>query len=415
MHSSKKKIVILGGGFAGIYAALSTLRECGDMVEITVINRANYFLFTPLLHEVATGSLGHHQVVESIREIVYKTPIHFLEASIQSVDLAKKEVVTDHGTRPYDLLVVALGASTNFFGTPGAVEHSFVLKDLNDAIKIRNHVIERFEAASRESDPEVRKKILTFVVVGGGATGVEYAAELAEFAERTLYKYYKKECSSTPASITLVHAGPELLRPFTQKTQARALESLAKKGVTVLFGARVTEVSKDGVALVTGEHIDTETVIWTAGVRPNKVSTVGGEFEIDAHGRIMTDTTLLASGRTDVFAIGDVAHVADRNGVPYPMLAQIATKQAEHLGDNIRRVLASEPLESFSYTQKGSLVSLGKWEAAGNIGPVNLHGMFAWFVWRTVYLFKFISWSKRIKIAMDWTVNLFFPRDITRA
>ncbi len=413
--TEKKKIVILGAGFAGIYAALSTLKECGDAAEVTIVNRTNYFLFTPMLHEVATGGLGHHQVVESIRGILYRKQAHFLEAVIQFVDVEKKMVMTDHGSLSYDMLVVALGATTNYFGTKGAEEHSLVLKNLKDAIGIRDRVIDQFEAASRETDSAKRRAMLSFVVVGGGATGVEYAAELAEFAERTLYKYYKKEFPNECAGITLVHSGASLLAPFSAGTQAYAKKSLERTGVKVLLNTKVTEVDAGGIMLATGERIDAETVVWTAGVRPNVLPVTGGELPIDSGNRIMTEQTLVVTGHPDIFAIGDVAHIEGPDGKPYPMLAQVATRQAKLLGKNICHSLKGEKLEQFSYKLEGSLVSLGKWNAAGTIFGVDIKGSLAWFVWRTVYLFKFISKSKRMKIAMDWTVGLFFPRDVTRA
>lgn len=414
MESKKQKIVILGGGFAGIYSALSILKHCKDEVEITIINRTNYFLFTPMLHEVATGGLGHHQVVESIREIIYKTPIQFLEASVFSVDLEKKEVVTDHGNKMYDKLVIAIGASTNFFNTPGAEKYAKVLKNLSDAIGIRDHIIERFESASRESDLEKRKKMLTFVIVGGGATGVEFAAELAEFSKHTLHKYYRRECPNTQANIILVHSGKELLGPFSPETRERAKKSLEKKGITLMLDTKVTDVEEDYITLGNEEKIDTKAVIWTAGVRPNSVHTNGGELPKDPSGRIMTNNDLSVVGIPHVYALGDVAHVPDADGKPYPMLAQIAVAQAKYLGKNIACSLNSEKFVPLEYSTKGSLVSLGQWEAAGTIGNVNLYGKFAWFIWRTVYLFKFISWSKKIKIAVDWTIHLFTSRDTTR-
>ncbi len=412
--NQKQKIVILGGGFAGIYSALSILKHCGDEVEITIINRTNYFLFTPMLHEVATGGLGHHQVVESIREIIYKTPIQFLEASVFSVDLEKKEIVTDHGNRMYDKLVIAIGASTNFFNTPGAEKYGKVLKNLSDAIDIRDHIIERFESASRETNLEVRMKMLTFVIVGGGATGVEFAAELAEFSKHTLHKYYRRECPNTKANIVLVHSGKELLGHFSPETRERAKKSLEKKGIRLMLDTKVTDVEENYVTLSNEETIDTHAVIWTAGVRPNSIHTNGGHLPKDGSERITTNPDMSVVGFSDVYALGDVAHVPDADGNPYPMLAQIAVEQAKHLGKNIARSIAGDESEPFVYATKGSLVSLGQWEAAGTISGVNLYGKFAWFIWRTVYLFKFISWSKKIKIAVDWTIHLFTSRDSTR-
>ena len=417
MKATHKKIVILGGGFAGVYSALAVLRNTSpEAVEITIINKTNYFLFTPMLHEVATGGLGHHQVVESIRGIIYKTPIKFLEAEVRSIDIAKKEIVTTRGRTAYDIVVVALGATTNFYDTPGAASHTFVLKNLSDAITLRDQVIKNFEAASREKKREARKKFLSFVVVGGGATGVELAAELAEFARKTLHVYYRKEFSPDDVRITLVQNGIELIPSFSEATRARSLKVLAEKGVTVRLNEKVSSISAGGVTLGTGEIIGSKTVVWTAGVKPNSIEVEGGHFMIDAGGRIETDTTLRVSGTQDVFALGDIAKVISaETGKPYPMLAQVAVAQAQHLGKNIARMLAGEELEPFAYNLKGELVSLGHWEAAGTIVGVDVYGKFAWFVWRTVYLFKFISTSKKMKIAVDWTVHLFFPRDASSA
>lgn len=410
----KKKIVILGAGFAGIYSALAIKRELGDGAEITIVNKANHFLFTPLLHEVATGGIGHHQSVESIHQIVYKRKIKFLEGSVLSVDLAARTVQTDQGERSYDALVIAIGASTNFYDTPGASEHAFVLKDLSEAIAIRNHVITQFELASREKDPDVRKRMLSIVVVGGGATGTELAAELAEFSNHTLSKYYKCEFGALAAEVTLVQRGAELLPSFDEKVRSYAEKILKKKGVRILFDLKVKEVKKGSVALSNGAVIPSDTVVWTAGVKANTLLIKNAEFKKDASGRIITEPTLQVPGYPNVFALGDVAAVPGKAGTVYPMLAQIAVAEADMLGKNIARSLSGAKLEPFSYKLSGELVSLGQWEAAGTIFGIHLRGKLAWFIWRTVYLFKFISHSKKLKIAADWTVHIFFPRDVTK-
>jgi NADH dehydrogenase len=353
-------------------------------------------------------------VVESIREIIYKTPIKFFEADILSVDISKKEVVTDHGSKPYDMLVVALGATTNFFGTPGAEEYSLVLKDLGNAITLRNQVSERFEAASREKDPEVRKRLLSFVVVGGGATGVELAAELAALCKRTFHKYYRREFPDMHMDITLVQSAPELLPSFDLATRKQALASLAKKQVNVRLNTKVAEVKKDAVVLSSGESIPSSMTVWAAGVRPNSIATTGGEFQKDKAGRVMADATFAVHGAPGVYALGDMANVNNGTDRGYPMLAQVATMQAKHMGKNMALAIAGKPLMPFTFKAKGELVSLGQWEAAGTIGGINLYGRLAWFIWRTVYLFKFISNAKRVKIAVDWTMHLFVPRDVTR-
>ena len=413
--AQKQKVVILGAGFAGIYTARALLRKAGDSLDITIVNRTNYFLFTPMLHEVATGALGHHQVVESIREIMYKTPASFIEGDITNVDLTAKQVVTTGGTVAYDMLIIALGATTNFFGTKGAEEHSFVLKNLADAITLRDHVIDRFESASRAGSLEEQKKLLSFVVVGGGATGVEYASELATLCAKTLRKYYRKEIPCDAVSITLVQSGQALLPPFSPKTRARALKSLTKNGVRVLLNTKVAEVTAESVILSSGEILPADMVVWSAGVKANTLPVSNGTLPLDPTGRIMTRDTFVVEGYDDVYALGDVASVANASGKGYPMLAQTAVLEAGVLSDNIARRLAGKPLRSFAFRARGELVSLGQWEAAGTIFGIDIHGKLAWFVWRTVYLFKFISKSKKIKIAMDWTIQLFFPRDITRS
>ncbi len=305
---SPKKVVILGGGFAGIYGALSTYKNCGKDVSITIINRTNYFLFTPMLHEVATGGLGNHQIVESIRQIIYKKQINFLEADITSVDVAKKEVSTTNGNVPYDILIVALGATTNFFGTPGTAEHTLTLKDLKDAITIRDRIIDTFENASRETDDEKRKKMLSFVVVGGGATGVEIVSEIGELCSHTLKKYYSKKISCDDVTITIINAGPELLAMFGVKVREYALKILQKNNIKVMLNMKVKEVTDSGVVFDDNSMLASETVIWTAGVAANTLTTRGGELQKDKGGRILTDMTLRVPGFSDIFALGDISH-----------------------------------------------------------------------------------------------------------
>ena len=413
--NTPKKVVILGSGFAGIYGALSTYKNCGEKVSITIINRTNYFLFTPMLHEVATGGLGSHQVVESIREIIYKKNISFIEADVASVDLANKEVITNNGNIPYDILVVALGATTNFFGTSGAADHAYVLKNLKDALNIRDRIIDIFERASMEKDEIKRKQMLSFVVVGGGATGVEIITEIAELCNETLEKYYRGKIDCGDVTISLINSGPELLSVFGAKTRAYALKILQKDNIRVLLNTQVKEVTKTDVLLGDSSRLATETVIWAAGVRPNQVSTVGGELQKDKGDRIMTDIAFRAIGHEDVFAVGDVAHVDPASERGLPMLAQIAVQQGDLLGKNIARSLNGKPLLNFLYHSKGEMVSLGRHKASGTVFGVHVYGRLAWFMWRTIYLFKFISNSKKFRIAFDWTMQLFSKRDISRA
>ena len=412
---SQKKIVILGGGFAGMYGALSVYKNCGDDVSITIINKTNYFLFTPMLHEVATGGLGNHQIVESIRKIIYKKEINFLEGDIISVDITKKEVATTNGNVEYDTLVVALGATTNFFGTPGAETNSMVLKSLKDAITVRDRIIDIFEDASRETDVETRRRMLSFVIVGGGATGVEISAEIAELCNDTLRKYYAEKIACGDVSITLVNASPELLSVFDAKTRAYALKILQRDGVKVMLDAKVKEVTSEAVVFADDTKLLTKTVIWTAGVKPNSLTVTGGELPLDKGGRIMTDKTFRVKGFQDIFALGDISHFDDTSERGLPMLAQVAVMQGHLLGKNIKNTIDGKALVPFSYFSKGEFVSLGRGEASGTMFGLHVYGKLAWFIWRTIYLFKFISTSKRFRIAFDWTMQIFSKRDLTRA
>ena len=415
MQESPKKVVILGSGFAGMYSALSIRKNCGKDVSITIINRTNYFLFTPMLHEVATGGLGNHQIVESVRKIIFKKSIDFLEADITSVDLTKKEVITSNGTVPYDILVVALGATTNFFGVPGAEANAYVLKNLNEAIRIRDRIIDIFEIASRETDVEKRKNMLSFVVVGGGATGVEIVSEISELCSYTLEKYYRKIINPGDVTISLINNTAELLSVFDVKVRAYAQKILTKNNIQILLNTTVKEITPTSVMLLDGTSIDSQTVIWTAGVKPNTLVTTGGVLPMDKGGRIITDNTFTVSGFPGVFAIGDVSHFVETSARGLPMLAQVAVGQGDHLGKNISKALLGKPLAPFRYLSKGEFVSLGKGEATGTIFGIHFYGKFAWFIWRTIYLFKFFSTSKRFRIAFDWTMQLFSSRDITRA
>ncbi|MES2930405.1 MAG: NAD(P)/FAD-dependent oxidoreductase [Patescibacteria group bacterium] len=411
----KKKIVILGGGFGGLYTYLSLKKQFKkDEIDITIVNRTNYFLFTPLLHEVATGSIAHHQVVESIRQIIYKGNATLHVAELMSVDCERKIVTTSIAEIPYDILVVALGATTNFFNAPGAQENCFVLKDLHDAIALRTAFIEAFEKASEIKDPQARKKVLSFAIVGGGATGVELVSETADLFLNTFSKYYRGLIKTSDITLSIINRDPELLNVFHPRLRKNALRVLRHNGVNVILNTGVKEVKKNGIVLADDSLLEANLVVWTAGVKPN-VPAFAHPVAQDPSGRIVVNSSLQILECPNVFVIGDMASLAGKNGKALPMLAQVAVRQGTHTGKNIKRLLEGQELMPFVYRSQGELASLGQWHAVANIGGIRFSGAFAWFLWRTIYLFKFLSGSKKIKIAVDWTVNLFYPRDITKA
>ncbi len=415
MVKEKKKIVILGGGFGGLYTYKGLYKYFShDEIDITIVNRHNYFLFTPMLHEVATGGVAHHQVVESIRQIIYRTNDHLHIAELLSVDCEKQMVKTSIDEIPYDILVVALGATTNFFNAPGAEEHCFVLKDLRDAIRLRTVLIDTFEKGSEIADHDERKKALSFAVVGGGATGVELVAEIAELYMSTFLKYYHGLITPADISLYLINAGPEILAPFHPSLRKSALDVLRHSGVTVMLDTVVKEVKEDGILFNNDTFLPVKNVIWTAGVKPNPPM-FNHPVEQDKGGRIMVNEFLQMNNCPNVFVLGDMASMIGKDGKPLPMLAQVAEKQGLHTGGNIKRLISGKKLLPFEFTSQGELASLGQWNAVANIFGIRFQGAIAWFLWRMIYLFKFLSGSKRMKIAMDWAVNLFYPRDITKA
>ncbi len=418
--TEQKKIIVAGCGFSGVYVGrnLQEFTKKG-FAELTIINETNHFLFTPLLHEVATGGLSPGNVAEPIREIFNNRHINFIQTKIKKVDSQKKEIETTSGKIAYDYLVLATGAKTNFYETEGAEKFSLTLKNLDDSIKIRNKIIDNFERASINEDPEARKNILSFVVVGGGATGVELTAEIAELCQDTLKKYYKKtKIEGDEIKITLVSSSKELLMQLSEKSRKKAETVLRNKGVQLILGATVKKVDENGVNLENGQMISGKTVLWVAGVTPNLPQL---PLEIKRHqsGRIFVNKFLEAEGVKDIFVLGDIATLIPENNdqkptSPTPMLAQVAVQEAKIVATNIIAKINNAPLNKFELKLKGSMVSLGQWMAIGEIFGVKISGKLTWWLWRTVYLFKFISWRKRFKIALEWTIGLFSKRDITR-
>jgi NADH dehydrogenase len=403
----KAHVVIIGGGFGGIYTAHSLKNLIAEgTVEVTLINKTNYFQFTPLLHEVATGGLSPMSVVEPIREIFRNSKVHFIQDEVESINIEEKQVTTINRTIGYDFLVISSGAETNYYGTAGAMDNTLTLKNLTDALVIRKRIIDLCERAAHIADDEERKRLLSVVVVGGGATGVELSAEIIEFMQETLCSYYGTTChlKKEDMQVTVVAASPDLLPPFPPELRVIAKNELIRKGIKVMTGETVTEVKQNRIIFADKSFIDAGTIIWVAGVKPVSPNISGVEKE--KNGRIKIDEFLRVVGHTEVFSLGDTGGTA-------PMLAQVATQQGRTVAQNIAASIRGKALVPFTFFEKGLLVSLGQWYAAGKIFGVTLKGPLMWWIWRTVYLFNFHSGRKRFKIAVEWTVNLFYPRDIT--
>ena len=426
MNPRKPHILIIGAGFGGVYTAKYLIRELDDSADITIVSRDNYFLFTPLLHEVATGSLSHQSVVEPVPEIFRGTNVHFVQGNVQSIDLGKKIAEADARSFNYDYLVIASGAETNMYGISGVKEHSLMLKTLSDAVAIRRRVIDNMKKASQTADAGLRRRLLSFIIVGGGPTGVELAAELDEFVAQVAKSYYARALDLREISITLMAASTDLVPQFSPAVRSKALAVLSKKGVEVLLNTAVSSVSADGVStknlskdgVSETRFVPAGTVVWVAGVEA-ELPPMTGETHMHKSGRLMVNEYCQVQGHIHTFALGDGAILPVKDGgMPVPQLAQAAEQEAEVVAANIAAIIrsagASKPdLVPFIYRSKGMLISLGNWQAAGDVYGFHLSGPLMWFAWRTIYLFKFNSWRKRFSIMAEWTLNLFTPRDIS--
>ena len=323
---NKIKIIIVGGGFGGVYTAkyLKPLIKSG-FAEVTIINKDNYFLFTPLLHEVATGGLSSTSVVEPIEEILRGMGVNFIQDEVISISTNRKEIATGTKTLSYDYLVISSGAETNYYGTPGARENTFTLKSLSDAISIRRTLLDNCRKASTMKDEDEKTKTLSSIIVGGGPTGVELAAELIEFMHETLCSYYKM-CgfSKNHMKVNLVAASKDILPQFPIKLQSIAHKELLNKGVNVMVDTAVTSVESGKITLKNGNSIVANTIIWVAGVKPKLPNMEG--VELEKSGRIKIDEYLRV--KEDIFALGDVSGTL-------PMLAQVAVQQGRNVAHNI--------------------------------------------------------------------------------
>lgn len=380
-------------------------------IELSMIGEKNYFLFTPLLHEVATGGINPVNIIEPIRKVLGCCLNKFYLGKAEQINLKDKTVSFASTLISYDYLVLAPGSETNFFNTPGADRYALTLKSIEDAVKIKNRCITQMERASRMEESPERKNALRFVIIGGGPTGVELAAEMEELVRETFSHYYRKEIIKD-VSIVLIQKGAELVPKFGTKIRQKSLDVLQKKGVEVMINSTVKEISASYVVANDDRKIFTETVIWVAGIKPANLKFTE-EIKRSPDGKLIVNEYLQIENHKEVFAVGDIASFKDKNTI-LPALAQVAEKEAKTVAKNIKFLINGNPLEKFSYHSSGNLMSLGKWMAVGEIANFSFSGRLAWWFWRTVYLSKLISFRKKVRVAIDWTVNIFSPRDVSQ-
>lgn len=408
-----KRIVILGAGVAGaqvIKHVHNSFHHDQD-VSLTVIDRNNYSAFVPMLHEAATGSVQMHDLTYPIRQIIQCCLEHFHQANVEAIDLEQRIIKTSQGEVYYDYLVVALGADNNFFNVPGAAEHCLTLKTMQDAVRLRNHLIDAFEEVAKLHKQDLQRKAkLNFVIVGAGYTGVEIAGQLADLFKKEFRDFYPEIHASEP-KITIVQAVDRILPIFKEKNSRKAHYRLEKLGVEILTNTKVTSVTSEGVCLDNGRVIPSHSVIWASGIKAR-----GSQFfseEMLHKSRVKVKSTLQLFDHPEVFVLGDLAAVMEGNG-PHPQTAQVAFEQAKVVGENMTNLINYEPLKAFHYKHKGDLVVVGNNWAIAEIKGIAFTGFPAWWLRRIIYLQGLFSWSDRIRTIFDWIMNLFTKRDTTR-
>jgi NADH dehydrogenase len=412
-----KRIVILGGGFGGVSAAqrLEQLTSRDRSVETTLVSHSNYLLFTPMLAEVASSALEPQHISAPVRAACPHT--RFMRASVDAIDTEAQTVWVDAGvnapleTLPYDHLVLALGSVPNYFALPGVEEHAFVLKSLEDATRLRNHVIALLERADVEPDPQELQRQLTFVVAGGGFAGTEIVAELYDLVHSVL-RYYP---GIDPAALrfVLIHSRDRILPELSLELADYALHKLQARGIEFALNARVAGASAEEVMLKDGPSIPTRTLVWTAGNQPNPVLKML-PCERDERGAVIAEGTLQVKDCSNVWAIGDCAQIPDayQEGQFYPPTAQHALREGKAVAENIVGHLRDRPLKPFRFKTIGLLVALGHRTGVAELGGRQFSGLLAWLMWRAVYLSKLPGLEKKVRVMLDWTIDLFFPRDI---
>jgi NADH dehydrogenase len=409
------RIVIAGGGFAGLYAALELekLFKRDDRMSITLLNDENFFLFTPMLPETAAGSIGTRHIVSPLRKLLRRT--RFAEVGIEHIDLASQLVSARHSLTgaarefAYDRLVLALGGVTNYFNIAGAAEYSIPFKTLGDAIYVRNHTIDRLEEAAVE--PEHANELLTFAIVGGGLTGVEVSGALNDFV-REAAKYYP-EIKREQIRMMLIEAGPRLMPEMKEDLAGFAERVLNDRGVEVRTRTAVTKVEEGVFELSTGERIATGTLIWSAGVAPNPLI---AELDVPKErGRVRVNDYLEVEAAPNAWAVGDSAYILDNEtGKPHPPTAQHAVREGKRVGRNIAASLGIGTRLPFRYRTMGQLAIVGERTGVADLMGYQFSGFTAWFLWRTYYLMRVPLLEKRLRVMMDWTLDLFFKRDIVQ-
>jgi NADH:ubiquinone reductase (H+-translocating) len=412
---SRKRVLILGGGFAGVAVAMELEKRLArDRVDITLINRDNFFLFTPMLHEVAASDLDLTTIVNPVRKMLRK--VQFFAGEVERIDLAQKQVLVSHGfdhhrhTFEFDYLVIGLGSVTNRYGIPGLEDYALTMKTLADAARLRNHLIAHLEEADTECCKE-KRPLLTFVVAGGGFAGVETVAGINDFVRGALRSY--ANLREEMLCVVLVHSGPVILPELGEGLGAYAQRKLTERKVEIRLNTRVAGFSGRTVQLSDGTTIPTNTLVWTAGTSPNRLlETIPCAKE---HGRLLVTEFLEVDRWPEVWALGDCAAVPDpRTGAFHPPTAQHGLRQAKVVAHNIVAAMRGSGKKPFDYSTFAQLAAIGRRTGVARILGINFSGFAAWWLWRTIYLCKLPRLEKKLRVAFDWTLDLIFAKDLVQ-
>ena len=408
-----KKVVVVGGGFAGLHLVRRLERIVHpDEIELTLLDRNNYHLFTPLLYQVATGELPPHAVAYPLRVPIAHARQRFVQTEVEEVDLERRAVRTADGDFAYDHLVLVPGCVTNDFGIPGVAEHALQVKSLEDGLAVRKRVLGAVERAAKTGDLGLRATLLTFIIVGGGPVGVELATSLRDLLDDSLGQMYPELELSKIATIVLIDAGERVIAGMDPRLGRIAMRALSAQRIQLVPNTRVTEVGPGMVRTGDGRMFEGHTVVWAGGVRTHAL--VGGlaGVALAADKRLIVDGTFRAGGRDDLLSFGDAAYFEHAGG-PLPQLAQVAVLQAPAVAKNLAHLIRDEALEPYVYHRKGDLIALGRTHAGAELaryGHVVLGGLPAWTLWRANYLMQLLGVRNRSTLLLEWMLSYFFAR-----